>query len=947
MTRVVNDVVVQSSGSNPITVPAGTINAFGSAQSAVEVVDINGTTTFFVTSQNGTGVTAWELSADGTMSLKGAIDYGQSGGINGGLTVAHEIYPAPDGSGNYYLYASRGETDQITRLVYDPATGNITEDTSFAAVPTGDYPSGMEAVSVDGTDYLTVAVNNGVEIYEIDSTTGALTLVNSVTGTQQSGLFYGDADVYTKPDGTVYLTVSNLSAEEVLLYELGPGGTLTPTDSLVGQGDFHANHSEVSYINGEPVIVVPDIANGVTRLYTISDEGNFVLEAEVSGIAELSKPAIIVQSEDGTYFLVDPSTGTTVKLDLVTGPGADNDVIDGGDGADVIYAQQGNDTVDGNLGDDTIEGGEGNDVLDGGVGDDVIDAGAGDDTIQGGVRSIVNPDTSDDTIIGGDGDDVIDANIGDDSVSGDDGADLIMAGAGVDTVDGGEGNDTIWGMGGDYSDSLSGDSLSGDAGNDIIVGDYAEIVFPDGTAIGENVDVGLPVALASTVDSASNIAANSLGWVLDNYSSYTVDFYYVEPDGTLTKIAGLEPDDSTYFNSTYAESASIVAVNAETGALIEQFNIPDNFTTAFSYTPNGGGNDTLDGGAGDDTLDGGEGRDYLSGGDGADVDTGGEGFDTFVAGDGDTITDFNTATGQNFDNGDIAAGTGQDDNDFVDLSGYYNESNLAVYNAWAKDNNQDTYGNPLGWMRADQDGDGILNHMDSLTGLPSFTMTIQNGGTAVAGDHLTWDNTNVLCFGADALIGTASGEVPAGDLEVGDMVQTRDAGIQAIRWIGKRTLDSATLEANPNLRPIRIRQGALGSGLPRADLIVSPQHRMLVRSKIALKMFGATEVLVAAKQLLQIEGIDIAGDLDRVTYVHFLMDAHQIVLANGAEAESLFTGTEALKSVGRAAQAEIFAIFPELAAPDHNPVAARELTSGRLGRKLAMRHAQNGKPLVS
>ncbi|WCR08978.1 Hint domain-containing protein [Paracoccus fistulariae] len=225
-------------------------------------------------------------------------------------------------------------------------------------------------------------------------------------------------------------------------------------------------------------------------------------------------------------------------------------------------------------------------------------------------------------------------------------------------------------------------------------------------------------------------------------------------------------------------------------------------------------------------------------------------------------------------------------------------------------------------------------------------MKIQKDGVAVAGSDLTWDNTNVVCFGADALIQTPAGEVAAGDLSVGDQVQTRDAGPQTIRWIGSRKLDAAMLEAHPNLRPIRITAGALGNGLPRSDLIVSPQHRILVRSKIAQKMFGTHEVLVPARQLCEIEGIDLAEDLHEVTYVHFLFDAHQIVLSNGAESESLFTGAQALKSVGPAARNEIFAIFPELARPDHHPLAARELVSGRLARKLAVRHMKNHRPLV-
>lgn len=204
----------------------------------------------------------------------------------------------------------------------------------------------------------------------------------------------------------------------------------------------------------------------------------------------------------------------------------------------------------------------------------------------------------------------------------------------------------------------------------------------------------------------------------------------------------------------------------------------------------------------------------------------------------------------------------------------------------------------------------------------------------------------VPCFVRGTLIATDAGQVAVEDLTVGCLVQTRDHGLQPIRWIGSKKLSALDLVNNEKIKPIRIKAGALGHGIPETDLLVSPQHRVLVRSKIAQKMFGTDEVLVAAKQLLQIEGIDVAHDLAEVEYFHILFDQHEVVLSNGAETETLYTGTEALKSVGPAAREEIFALFPELREQDEPTAGARRLLSGREGRKLAVRHAQNGRHLV-
>lgn len=203
-----------------------------------------------------------------------------------------------------------------------------------------------------------------------------------------------------------------------------------------------------------------------------------------------------------------------------------------------------------------------------------------------------------------------------------------------------------------------------------------------------------------------------------------------------------------------------------------------------------------------------------------------------------------------------------------------------------------------------------------------------------------------VCFSAGTLIETDCGDVAVEDLSIGDVVKTADNGYQSIRWIGSRHLNAQKLDGNTKLRPIRIREGALGHNQPSQDLVVSPQHRVLINSNIARRMLGTDEVLVAAKQLVMLNGVDIAQDLEEVTYVHFLCDQHEVVYANGAATESLYTGPEALKSVSPESRKEILTLFPELSDINYKALSARTLVKGSKGRRLALRHKNNNKPLV-
>ena len=228
------------------------------------------------------------------------------------------------------------------------------------------------------------------------------------------------------------------------------------------------------------------------------------------------------------------------------------------------------------------------------------------------------------------------------------------------------------------------------------------------------------------------------------------------------------------------------------------------------------------------------------------------------------------------------------------------------------------------------------------------TGDLNNVGFSDASIISTEDNdVNVVCFARGTLIEIANNrQMPVEDLQQGDWVMTADHGMNEIKWIGVSKTGEQTLAQHPKLRPIRIKKGALGCSTPAQDLYVSPQHRILVRSKIAQRMFDEPEVLVAVKHLIELEGIDIMDDTKDVDYYHILLDNHEILIANGAACESLYLGAQALKSVDRESKREIFQIFPEIFEWGDNLLPSRKLVLGHHGRKLAARHKKNNQWLI-
>lgn len=188
-------------------------------------------------------------------------------------------------------------------------------------------------------------------------------------------------------------------------------------------------------------------------------------------------------------------------------------------------------------------------------------------------------------------------------------------------------------------------------------------------------------------------------------------------------------------------------------------------------------------------------------------------------------------------------------------------------------------------------GDGDL-------GNSVFTYTVSGGGQTATGLVKV---DAIPCFVAGTLILTPEGERAVESLRPGDLVLTRDDGPQPLRWIGTRRVEASGL-----LAPIDICPGTFGS---HGRLLVSPQHRILIRDSLAELLFGEAEVLVAAKDL--VNGTSVRRrEGGTVDYIHILFDRHQLVTASGLATESFLPGSQTSRMFSPETLAEIGAALP-------------------------------------
>ncbi len=190
-------------------------------------------------------------------------------------------------------------------------------------------------------------------------------------------------------------------------------------------------------------------------------------------------------------------------------------------------------------------------------------------------------------------------------------------------------------------------------------------------------------------------------------------------------------------------------------------------------------------------------------------------------------------------------------------------------------------------------------------GMPPPNTNLTIGGIVDNGElvpHTSLGGT-IVCFASGMMIDTPYGARRVEDLSEGDLVQTAASGPQPILWTGQ-----STVAATADIAPIVISAGTLGND---SDLVVSPQHAILLSDWRAEMLFGQDEVLVRAKDLLCMDGVyrKVGG---RVTYHHILLETHNVVRSHGIWSETLYPGAIAMGAVGEEARHEIERLFPDL-----------------------------------
>ncbi|AZV77556.1 type I secretion protein [Parasedimentitalea marina] len=659
------------------------------------------------------------------------------------------------------------------------------------------------------------------------------------------------------------------------LVSLGADGALGVDDVIGGAWTSFATDTDLG--SGQWVFTGVDGGTSYTDTlepgqYYLASDGNVYFVPSYGEVDTLTSADVVTAPSYSAIpsHQVDGTSGD----DVINGSYTDSDgdsVNDTPDNADLVYGNAGNDDIRTGPGNDWVYGGSGNDTVNGGTGDDIIYGDGSVSTVES-----LNWDAQ--------GSDEQDISSGFTQTTGQVDVSVSFSSDGNNSPQFSlETSDTIYVGGGESFNDTSSLYLYGN-------GDGATSTTTINFAANSSSDV---------MDEVENVVfrISDIDFGSGNHRDVvTVNAY--DADGnpvsvTLTVADNGANTDTISGNTVTAGNAGESAAD-QTGSMLVEIAGPvaeieiiyengldgtqavwvsDVFFDTIANPP---GNDELNGGLGNDAIFGEGGDDLISGGQGSDTLDGGSGNDTINTGEGDSAQggdgdDLFILT----DTGDAGSSTitidggegGETGGDTLDLNGNADLSTLIL----------------------------TTNTVDEMAGTVELL-----DGTLVTFSGIE----NIICFTPGTLIDTAYGPRPIETLSIGDLIVTRDHGLQPLRWVGSRTV-----AAQGSFAPIEISQALLPDA--SASLLVSPQHRLLWSGARAQMLFGSDEVLVAAQHLLGSPAVTRrTGGL--VTYTHLMLDQHQVIYANGAPTESFYPGDQALGALSDAGRDEMFTLFPEL-----------------------------------
>jgi hypothetical protein len=136
------------------------------------------------------------------------------------------------------------------------------------------------------------------------------------------------------------------------------------------------------------------------------------------------------------------------------------------------------------------------------------------------------------------------------------------------------------------------------------------------------------------------------------------------------------------------------------------------------------------------------------------------------------------------------------------------------------------------------------------------------------------------CFLRGTRIRTVGGDATIETLSVGQMVRTLDGSLKPIKWIGRQVVERRSDGTwKHDMAPVRVARSALSHLVPENDLYLSPMHSLYIDG-----------VLIPVKNLINGRTITQAAvEGDTIEYFHIQLANHNVVLAEGAPAETLLT----------------------------------------------------------